>query len=136
MHPLDKDRYEVLLDSDSTDDSALFAVAFQQLFGALAEPRYLVVRDAGVLPDERWNFVWRAVRRLFTNAPAELVYYPVPDCLAANKQKAESFAGHWQHYVGGGELIYTKPEAGQSLLAQARMQPRPRVKQMAIELWR
>lgn len=65
-----------------------------------------------------------------------MVYHPVPDVLAANKQRAETFAGHWRRSVGGGELIFAKSESGRKVLLQARAQRRPKVKQMAFEVWR
>jgi len=136
VHLLGNTHYEVFLDQASPEDSDLFAQAYQQLFGALTEPRYMVTRDMALLPDNKWQLIWNLIRPFVKTAQAEMVYYPVPDCLASNKQKAEIFAEYWRRFVGGGALIYTKTEAGQGLLAQARNQPRPKVKQMAIELWR
>jgi len=132
----DADGYEVFIDYASPEDSDTFARAYQQTFAALREPRYLITRDVSTLPQSVWQPLWIFLRGLVRQDKVDMVYHPVPDVLAANKQRAESFAEHWRRYVGGGELIYTKSEAGRKALLRARAQRRPKVKQMAFEVWR
>lgn len=124
--------YEVSVDLAAAESSELFARAFRQIFSPIHEPRYLISRDLSSLSDSAWQLVRPPVG---TDTP-EMVYHPVPDVLAVNKQRAEIFAEGWRRYVGGGELIYVKSETGRRILLQARAQRRPKAKQMAFEIWR
>lgn len=130
------DTCEVFVTGASPAESATFSQALQQIFAPLREPRYLVTRDLSILPDPTWQPLWNLTRRFLKPDLPEMGYHAVPDVLAANKQRAEAFAVHWRHYVGGGELIYTKTESGRKILTHAHTQPRPRVKQMAFEIWK
>lgn len=137
VHETDTGMYEVFVDYASPEDSDTFTRAYRQLFTPIREPRYLIKRDASTLPDTLLRPLWLAVRGLARQVGDEDVqYHAVPDALGANKTRAESFAAHWQRYVGGGELVYVKSEAGRKVLLQARSKPKRNVKQMAFEIWR
>jgi superfamily II DNA or RNA helicase len=136
VQPAAEDDYEVFVDPASPEASDMFARAYRHVLGPILEPRYLVTRDVSRLPDMLWQPVWAFVRLITRQRVPEIVYHPVPDMLAANKQRAEAFARQWEKYVGGGELIFTKNEAGRNILSKARTQRRPKVRQMAFEVWR
>ncbi len=138
VHRTAKDGYEIFIDHASPEDSDAFARAYRQVFGPIHEPRYLITRGVSTLPQTAWQPAWFFLRRLARSGQdaADMVYHPVPDVLGANKQRAETFAGHWRRYMGGGELIFAKSESGRKVLLQARAQRRPKVKQMAFEVWR
>lgn len=61
---------------------------------------------------------------------------PAATLLATCRERAESLARHWQQYVGGGPLVYTRSDEGRRILLQARADQRHRVRQMAFEIWR
>jgi hypothetical protein len=63
-------------------------------------------------------------------------YHPIPKIIATRKERVEVFAKYWKKYVGGGEIVYTHTPVGRSILLVARAERRPKVKQMAFELWR
>lgn len=129
--------YQVLLDYASPQDATTFIQAFGEIFEPVSDQRYLIKRTEDRLPNLPLRMIWlplRAfVRRAGTYPPA---YHPVPKILAIRKERAELFAHYWAKYVGGGEIVFTRSEPGRAVLLQARAQRRPRVKQMAFELWR
>ncbi|MCX7681985.1 MAG: DEAD/DEAH box helicase family protein [Anaerolineae bacterium] len=129
--------YQVLLDYASPEDAATFIQAFGEIFEPVSDQRYLIKRTEDRLPNLPLRLLWLPLRtfarRAGTYPPA---YHPVPKILATRKERAELFARYWARYVGGGELVFTRSEPGRAVLLQARAQRRPRVKQMAFELWR
>ncbi len=129
--------YHVLVDYASPEDSDAFARALEDIFAPVVDQRYLILRTDERLPSWMLRPFWALLRRLLRRAqdypPA---YYPVPKALSRKKAFAEIFARHWAQYVGGGQLIYTRSEAGRLALLQARAQRRPPVREMAFEFWR
>ncbi len=131
-HP--DDIYTVELDYASPQDAALFAQAFAELFEPVTDQRYLILRTDDRLPHLLTTGVWRFLRWLARPA-MKPAYHPVPRVLAVNQKRARAFAQAWRRYVGGGELIYTRSEAGREVLYQARVQRRPRAETAAFEFW-
>jgi len=129
--------YQVLLDYASPEDSDTFVRAYQEMFESVSDQRYLIMRDDSRLPSLAMRPFWFAlrgfVRRKWGYKPA---YHPVPKILAQRKERALAFAEHWEKYVGGSELIFTRSEEGRKLLLAARAQARPKVKGLAFEIWR
>lgn len=128
--------YDVLLDHAAPQEAALFIEAYQQIFKPVRNQRYLVLRDVSRLPTATlrplWSWLRRWLRRRDLYGPA---YHPVPDVLATQDEHAKRFAHAWEHYVGGGDLVYTYSEEGRAILLKARAQERPAVKGLAFEVW-
>ncbi|MFZ6030005.1 MAG: DEAD/DEAH box helicase family protein [Chloroflexota bacterium] len=128
---------EVLLDYASPEDAALFIQAYQEIFEPVRDQRYLILRDDERLPAMLLMPLWRLLRNWLRDtggyAPA---YHPVPKALSTRKGLAEAFAAAWEHYVGGGQLVFTRNETGRRMLLHARTQHRPKAKGMAFEIWR
>jgi hypothetical protein len=136
VHQSSPERCEVLIEGASAEDSQTFVSAYRQIFEPIREPRYLISRDLAEMPDTFWRPVLTILQRVLGPHSPKMVYHPVPDALAVNKQRAELFAAHWRRYVGGGELVYTRSDAGRKILTEAHTQRRPQVKQMAFEIWK
>jgi hypothetical protein len=129
--------YEILLDYASPEDAATFIKAFGEIFAPVRDQRYLILRTDERLPNILLTPFWLALRNfLKENLYTRPTFHPVPQILATRKELAEVFAKHWKQYVGGGLLIFTRSEAGRSVLFQARAQHRPKVKGLAFEIWR
>lgn len=129
--------YEVLLDYASPEDAATFIKAFGEIFDPVRDQRYLILRTDERLPNIILTPIWYALRNfLAENDFTRPTYHPVPQILSTRKEFAQAFAEYWHQYVGGGELIYTRSEAGRGVLLMARSQRRPKVKGLAFELWR
>jgi len=129
--------YEVLLDYASPEDAETFIKAFGEIFAPVRDQRYLILRTDERLPNVLLTPFWLALRNfLKENLYTKPTFHPVPQILATRKELAEVFAKHWKQYVGGGQLIFTRSEAGRSVLFQARAQHRPKVKGLAFEIWR
>jgi hypothetical protein len=105
------------------------------MMGPLGDARYLVERDSTVLRNLMYRPLWALVRKVL-NLEDPKAYHRVPDVLASRRERAESLACHWQHYVGGGRLVYTRSDEGRHILLQARAQQRQQIRQMAFEIWR
>jgi hypothetical protein len=129
--------YQVLLDYASSEDASVFINAYGEIFEPVRDQRYLILRDDNRLPELYLAPLWFALRKTFRNSGLyQPAYHPVPKVLAVRKELAERFAQQWKKYVGGGKLIFTRNEAGRSILLQARAQRRPKVKALAFEIWK
>lgn len=129
--------YQVFLDYASPTDAATFIQAYRQIFGPVRDQRYLILRDDSRLPQLRLAPFWFVLRRWYRQRRGfKPAYHPVPDILATRKEYAETFAGYWRQYVGGGRLVYTRTEMGRGFLLVARTQSRPKVPGLAFETWR
>jgi superfamily II DNA or RNA helicase len=117
-------------------DAALFAQAFRQMLGPLGDARYLIERDVNSLRNPLHRASWLLVRKALRLEEDLKAYHRVPDVLASRRQRAEALAYHWQHYVGGGRLVYTRTDEGRRILLQARARQRRQIRQMAFEIWK
>jgi hypothetical protein len=133
----DAHAYQVMLDYASPEDAATFIQAYEEIFEPVVDQRYLIMRTEDRLPNLPLRILWIPFRSWVRSAgmypPA---YHPVPKILATRKERVETFAKYWQKYVGGGEIIFTRSETGRGVLLSARAQRRPKVKQLAFEIWK
>ncbi len=58
--------------------------------------------------------VWAGFGRL---RPDGVVWHAVPTVLGVNAERAAAYAQAWDHWVGGGEPVYTGSPEGQGILA-------------------
>ncbi|MBN2177241.1 MAG: DEAD/DEAH box helicase family protein [Demequinaceae bacterium] len=129
--------YEVMLDYASPEDTDTFTRAFREVFAPIGRQRYLVSRNEARLPALWLQPMWIVLRVLFRPKDGyPPAYHGVPSVFAASKRGAECFARHWRKHVGSGELLFTHGPGGWRLLMKARGQSRPRVRDMAFEVWR
>jgi hypothetical protein len=133
----DAHAYQVMLDYASPEDATTFIQAYQEIFDPVVDQRYLIMRTEDRLPNLPLRILWFPfrswVRSVRMYPPA---YHPVPKILATRKERVETFAQYWQKYVGGGQIVFTRSETGRSVLLSARAQRRPKVKQLAFEIWK
>lgn len=127
---------QVRLETANAEAAAHFAEAVRQIFAPVRNQRYLIWYDDRRLPAwwllPLWWGIRPLVRRLWGSEPA---YYPVPDVLATNKERAQRFAEAWRAHVGGGTLVYTRTPEGRRVLLKARAQHRPQFDSLAFEVW-
>lgn len=127
---------EVLLDYASPEDAKVFIDSFREVFDPVVDQRYLIERSDQRLPTVWLMPFWLLLRRFVRRHTHPPALHPVPTVLSVRKELAEAYAGHWERFVGGGELVYTRREPGRSLLIEARVQRRPRARSLAFEVWR
>jgi superfamily II DNA or RNA helicase len=128
--------YEVRLAGASPADASTFITAYREIFAPVRDQRYLILWDDSRLPHRWLGALWRSLRRwMRQKLECPPAYYPVPQILAAQKARAECFARCWRDFIGGGDLVYTRDEAGWRVLLQARAQARPDVPSLAFEVW-
>lgn len=94
-------RQNVYLDGGSGHDKLLFAKCVRELFSAVNDQRYLLVKNG--------------------NRRSEDGFYAVPECFAKRKEDAERFYDYLKPYIGSYEVVYTRNERGKSLLLEGRM---------------
>lgn len=129
--------YRLLLDYASPEDGELFVKSFGELFEPLRNPRYLILQKEVPLPSRARRSLWYMLRRFAQKRGAsQPAYYPLPKILGARRSRADCFGRYWNRYVGGDELVYTRTDMGRKILLEAKAQRRPKVKQMAFEVWR
>jgi superfamily II DNA or RNA helicase len=128
--------YEVFVEDATPEDSDTFARAYRQMLGPLGDARYLIERDSTSLRNPAYRASWALVRKALRLDEDLKAYHRVPDALASRRELAEALAEHWQRYVGGGRLVYTRNPEGQRILLAARADGRAPIRQMAFELWK
>lgn len=119
------DAVEVVLDDDGVyrcvlrgvpeAEAAAFATALDEAVSPVLLPRYLLPRWVRTHREVTW---WRA---LLAGAgrlrPDGVVWHAVPTVLGVNAERAAAYARAWDHWVGGGEPLYTGSPEGQGVLA-------------------
>ena len=128
--------FEVVLEVDDPDEGEIFRDALRQVLGELGDPRYLIRRTDGRLPNVPLRALWYPLRAVLRPALGRASYHAVPDLLGVNRERADAFARSWARHVGGGELVYTRNDAGRRILLQARATPAARASAVAFERWR
>ena len=126
----------VYLHSASDTDGAAFATAMADLLAPVSTQRYLVHRDEADLPHMWMRSVWKLLRTTLRRRAVKPFYHPVPDALAQNKDRAETFATSWRAWVGGGDLVYTRTPDGYAILEQARAESGVSARTSAYDMWR
>ena len=115
--------YRCLLKDVSEVEAGVFVEALEEAVAPIALPRYLVPRwvrtkraRKGALGrwGERWSAVWAGFGRIRSDG---VVYHAVPTVLGVNAERATAYAKAWDHWVGGGEPVYTGSPEGQGILA-------------------
>ncbi len=99
------------------DTSATFAAALDEVVSPMGSPRYAVPRWVLVGPVDNADGVRAALGRL---RPDGEVWHTVPSVLGTTGARAQSFARAWDHWVGGGQAVYTGSPAGAGVLATHR----------------
>jgi hypothetical protein len=122
-------------DGIEPQDLDTFSRAYRQMLGPLGDARYLIERDSSSLRNLVYRPLWAAVRAALGQNQDLKAYHRVPDVLASRRERAEALARHWQKYVGGGRLVYTRTAEGRRILLEARAQRRSPIHQMAFEIW-
>ena len=89
---------------------------------AVGDQRYLVPR--WLLLDTHGS-AGRALRAAAGLLPPDgEVWHPVPSVLGVNAARAQCYGRAWQHWVGGGEALYTgSPEGAGVVAAQLGADP-------------
>ena len=115
--------YRCLLRDVDATEAGLFVEALEEAVSPIGLPRYLVPRwvrtkriRKGALG--RWTERWSAVLAGFGRIRSDgVVWHAVPTVLGVNAERAAAYAKAWDHWVGGGEPVYTGSPEGQGILA-------------------
>ncbi|QIG43692.1 DEAD/DEAH box helicase [Nocardioides anomalus] len=112
---LDRDgEYRCVLHADQTE-AQTFATALDEAVSPILLPRYLLPRWVRSPRPRTW---WRELRAgLGRVRPDGVVWHAVPTVLGVNAERAAAYARAWDHWVGGGDPVYTGSPEGQGVLA-------------------
>jgi superfamily II DNA or RNA helicase len=117
----DDGQYRCFLDGASTEESARFAEALEQLMSPLAAPRYIIPRYVVERPASLLQAAALALRLSSGRTRSRtVVYHAVPDWLAVNRERADAFARAWNRYVSAGDTLFWKDPAAQAIIAAQR----------------
>jgi type III restriction/modification enzyme restriction subunit len=119
------DSVEVVLDSEGEYrcvlsgvdelEAQVFATALDEAVSPINLPRYLLPRWVRSRRDVTWwRSMWAGFGRL---TPDGVVWHAVPTILGANADRAAAYARAWDHWIGGGDPVYTGSPEGQGILA-------------------
>jgi len=113
---LDQDgEYRCVLHGVDEVEAQTFADALDDAVSPIGLPRYLLPRWVRTKRDITW---WRAMWAGFGRVkPDGVIWHAVPTVLGLNAERAEAYAKAWDHWVGGGEPVYTGSPEGQGILA-------------------
>ena len=99
----------------------------------MASPRYVVPRWVLAGPVDNADGVRAALGRL---RPDGEVWHSVPSVLGTTGQRAQAFARAWDHWVGGGQAVYTGSPEGEGVLVDAPRQRPVRGDDRVATQWR
>ncbi|GAB2638341.1 DEAD/DEAH box helicase family protein [Nocardioides ginkgobilobae] len=100
-------------------ESEVFARALDEALGPVLSPRYVVPRHLLLdRPRPTSELVAAARGRLLE--PDGTVWHPVPTVLGVRAERAAAYARAFDHWVGGGEALYTGSPEGAGVLAAQR----------------
>lgn len=108
-------RYRCSLHGVSEAESAMFATALDEVLSPILAPRYVVPRWV-VGPADLGGTRARAAARGIVEPTGE-VWHAVPTELGRRAGDAQEFAKAWQHWVGGGEAVFTRSAEGAGVIA-------------------
>ena len=113
---LDADgEYRCVLHDVDEVEAEVFATALDEAVSPINLPRYLLPRWVRTKRDITWwRSMWAGFGRL---KPDGVVWHAVPTVLGLNAERAAAYAKAWDHWVGGGDPVYTGSPEGQGILA-------------------
>ena len=107
--------YRCVLGGVDEVEAQLFATALDEAVSPINLPRYLLPRWVRTRRDVTWwRSLWAGFGRL---TPDGVVWHAVPTVLGINADRAAAYARAWDHWIGGGEPVYTGSPEGQGILA-------------------
>ena len=107
--------YRCVLSGVDEFEAEVFATALDEAVSPINLPRYLLPRWVRTRRDMTWwRKMWAGFGRL---KPDGVVWHAVPTVLGVNAERAAAYARAWDHWVGGGEPVYTGSPEGQGILA-------------------
>ena len=115
--------YRCLLRDVSEVEAEVFVDALEEAVAPIALPRYLVPRwvrtkHARKGAVGRWGERWSAMLAGFGRIRSDgVVWHAVPTVLGVNAERAAAYAKAWDHWIGGGDPVYTGSPEGQGILA-------------------
>jgi hypothetical protein len=113
---LDQDgEYRCVLHGVDETEAQTFATALDEAVSPILLPRYLLPRWVRTpKPRTWWRDLWAGLGRVRSDG---VVWHAVPTALGVNAERAAAYARAWDHWVGGGDPVYTGSPEGQGVLA-------------------
>jgi superfamily II DNA or RNA helicase len=128
----------IFLDYANPQDQQIFSQQYQEMLKPLIKQRYLIERSDLKMRLGMFSIFWvipRVIYGIFFKQN-EKEYHAVPSQFAISRKKAQIFAKHWQQYVGGGKIIYTRNIEGAKILLEKRRKTTGIIKKNVLDYWK
>ena len=111
----------VFLEDAGEDDADLFAMAFREVMGPLANPRYVIPRSVDYPKSGFFRKLLPSViRRFFESRERQVVMlHAVPTSLANKREVVDVYQKYWNQFVSPGEAVYSKNKDGEAMIDHA-----------------
>ncbi|MCW2766269.1 MAG: hypothetical protein JWO11_2228 [Nocardioides sp.] len=107
--------YRCILRAVGEAEAGIFVTALDEAVSPVLNPRYLLPRWVLSRKQRSW---WSALRAGIGSVhPDGVVWHAVPTAMGVNADRAAAYAAAWDHWVGGGEVVYTGSPEGTGVLA-------------------
>jgi hypothetical protein len=113
--------YRCYLEGAGLRDSAVFAVALDELLAPIQAPRYIIPRYVSAPPSGPLDAL-KLLARQFGDPRlgATLVYHAIPSVFASNRDRVKAFEKAWNRHASSGRALYEGDPKAQAIIQLQR----------------
>tara|TARA_Y100001958_G_C21237205_1_gene563946 strand:- start:1567 stop:3180 length:1614 start_codon:yes stop_codon:yes gene_type:complete len=106
------------------EESAIFAVAMQEILGPLDNPRYVIPREVKIITDNWLSKMLPEVLAKYVRSKKNklAMFHSVPKALCKNKEDAFIFQHYWNERVSPGAVMYGHSKSGKRMVSAIKEQ--------------
>ena len=106
------------------EESAIFAVAMQEILGPLDNPRYVIPREVKIITDNWLSKMLPEVLAKYVRSKKNklAMFHSVPKALCKNKEDAVIFQHYWNERVSPGAVMYGHSKSGKRMVSAIKEQ--------------
>ena len=106
------------------EESAIFAVAMQEILGPLDNPRYVIPREVKIITDNWLSKMLPEVLAKYVRSKKNklAMFHSVPKALCKNKEDAVIFQHYWNERVSPGAVMYGHSKSGKQMVSAIKEQ--------------
>ena len=106
------------------EESAIFALAMQEILGPLDNPRYVIPREVKIITDNWFSKMLPEVLAKYVRSKKNklAMFHSVPKALCKNKEDAVIFQHYWNERVSPGAVMYGHSKSGKQMVSAIKEQ--------------
>ena len=106
------------------EETAIFAVAMQEILGPLDNPRYVIPREVKIISDNWLSKMLPEVLAKYVRSKKNklAMFHSVPRALCKNKEDAVIFQHYWNERVSPGAVMYGHSKSGKRMVSAIKEQ--------------